>query len=302
MDNDINLVKKIKKIYKTLKFKHDYRGYYVLNASKGNELISKMVLNNVPVMIGRCGATEMRCVEEYLNTGKFTNKIKSEIQNLSGVFPTTDDTLKKFCEYYMECVSQADLLALWGVGAESKVVKSKCKSNTSYCELESLEPYYFERPWSENLKGKRVLVIHPFVESIQKQYQKREKLFNNKNILPEFKSLTCIKAVQSIASEKTEYGTWFEALNSMKKQIEKYEFDVAIIGAGAYSLPLAAYVKELGKTSIQMSGSTQILFGIKGKRWESIPKVSKHFNEEWIKPSDSETPKDNKIVEGGSYW
>lgn len=61
-------------------------------------------------------------------------------------------------------------------------------------------------------------------------------------------------------------------------------------------------MKQLGKIAIQMSGSTQILFGIKGKRWENIPEVSKLFNEYWIRPAENETPKKSEKVEGGSYW
>ena len=302
MDNDISLVKYLKKRYKTIKFNIDYRGYTVLKASVGNAVIKQIVDERKPAMIARCGATEMRCIGEYIATGTFSDKIKREIQELSGVFPATDSVLKKFCEYYIECATQADLLALWGVGAENKVVKSKCNKMTKYCRLEALEPYYFEKPWSEALRGKKVLVVHPFVESIKKQYKIREQLFINQNVLPQFASLTCIKAVQSFAGEKTKFDTWFDALNSLKEQISQNDFDVAIIGAGAYSLPLAAYVKKIGKISIQMSGATQILFGIKGKRWENIPEVSKYFNEYWIKPSDSETPKYSKKVEGGSYW
>lgn len=302
MDNDISIIRYLKQTYKSIKFNIDYRGYSVLNASAGNAAIKQIVAQAMPAMVARCGATEMRCVGEYISTGTFSDKIRKEIQELSGVFPATDFVLKKFCEYYMECTAQADLLALWGVGAENKVVKTKCKKTTKYCRLEALEPYYFEEPWSEVLRGKKVLVVHPFVESIKRQYEKREKLFSDKKVLPEFASLTCVKAVQSIAGEKTEFDTWFEALDSMKEQISKVDFDVAIIGAGAYSLPLAAYVKELGKVSVQMSGSTQILFGIKGKRWDNIPEVSMHFNEYWVKPSNEETPKHSKKVEGGSYW
>ena len=302
MDNDIRLVRYLKKTYKLIKFNIDYRGYDVLKASVGNNLIKQIVDSANSAMVARCGATEMRCIGEYIVTGTFSDKIRREIQELSGVFPANDSVLKEFCEYYMKCVAQADLLALWGVGAENRVVKTKCKKTTKYCKLEALEPYYYDNPWSEALRGKKVLVVHPFVESIKKQYKKREKLFADKNILPEFASLICVKAVQSIAGEKTEFDTWFDALDFMKKQIAKIDFDVAIIGAGAYSLPLAAYVKELGKVSVQMSGSTQILFGIKGKRWENIPEVSKYFNEYWVKPSDNETPQNSKKVEGGSYW
>lgn len=302
MDNDSKIVRAIKETLKKIKFRIDYRGYYILDSSTGNDIIKDIVTQSKPAMIARCGATEMRCVGEYLSTGAFSETIKREISELSGVFPTTDSFLRQFCEYYIDCVAQSDILALWGVGAECKVVKTKCGDKTKYTRLTALEPYYFEQPWSATLKGKKVLVIHPFEESIRKQYENREKLFPNPEVLPEFASLTCIRAVQSIAGQKTQFDTWFDALDYMKNQIKQADFEVAIIGAGAYGLPLAAYVKQLGKIAIQMSGSTQILFGIKGKRWEQIPEVSKMFNEHWVRPTENETPKKSEKVEGGSYW
>lgn len=302
MDNDSMLVKKLKEMIKAIKFKIDYRGYYVMDPSTGNDYIKQIVLRNRPAMIARCGATEMRCVGEYLSKGTFSDRIKCEISELSGVFPTTESVLKQFCKLYIDCVGQSDVLALWGIGAESKVVKAKCSEATKFVQLTALEPYYFEKPWSVALRGKKVLVIHPFEESIKKQYMNREKLFSNSEVLPEFASLTCIRAVQSIAGQKTQFETWFDAFDYMKNQINQVDFDVAIIGAGAYGLPLAAYVKELGKIAIQMSGSTQILFGIKGKRWEQIPEISKMFNEYWVRPSKKETPLKSEKVEGGSYW
>lgn len=302
MDNDKKAIKFLKKIYKQVKFRIDYRGIYVNTAAEGNRSIGEIIISGKPAMISRCGATEMRCIEEYLNTGKFSNKIRKEISELSGVFPTTDENLKNFCELYMDCIAQSDLLALWGVGAESKVVRKLDREKTSFMELTALEPYYFSEPWSAALNGKKVLVIHPFANSIAMQYQKREKLFEDPNVLPKFESLECIKAVQSIANQKTEFATWFDALKYMEQEIAKRDFDVAIIGAGAYSLPLAAYVKQIGKISVQMSGATQVLFGIKGKRWEQIPEISKFFNEYWIRPSENETPSGSAKVEGGCYW
>ncbi|MDD3401834.1 MAG: hypothetical protein PHQ72_00560 [Hespellia sp.] len=302
MDNDKQAIKLLKKIYKQIKFRANYRGIHVKSAVEGNQSIREMILFGNAAMIARCGATEMRCVEEYLTTGTFSDKIRKEVSELSGVFPTTDENLKKFCKFYIDCTAEADLLALWGVGAESKVVRGLDQVKTGFMKLTALEPYYFNNPWSAALKNKKILVIHPFANSILTQYQKREKLFENENVLPEFASLECIKAVQSIAGQKTEYTTWFDALEYMEREISKCDCDVAVIGAGAYSLPLAAYVKQIGKIAVQMSGSTQILFGIKGKRWEQIPEISKFFNEYWIRPSENETPKGSSKVEGGSYW
>ena len=97
-------------------------------------------------------------------------------------------------------------------------------------------------------------------------------------------------------------ASWFEALASMEKEIATKEFDIALIAAGAYGLPMAAYVKSLGKQAIYMASSMQILFGIRGKRWDNWPDWAAHFNEYWVYPSEAETPSKKNEVEGGSYW
>ena len=301
MDNDKKIIKQIKSTIKSIKFNFDYRDINIGDNEFGNDYIYQRLQTDKQFCAVRGGATEMRCINEYLSSNTYSQKIKNEISILSGVFPNDDDTLNKFCECYIESISQADLIALWGVGAEAKVIHKYC-NNSKFTLLRSLEPYYFNNPWSSSLKNKKVLVIHPFAQSIKNQYQNRDKLWNNNDILPEFKSLECIMAVQSIAGQKTDYSNWFDALDYMKNEIAKKDFDVAIIGAGAYGLPLAAYVKSLGKQAIQMSGATQILFGIKGKRWDNHPVISKFYNDYWTRPLKEETPQQSHRVEGGSYW
>ena len=53
--------------------------------------------------------------------------------------------------------------------------------------------------------------------------------FKKNNLLPKFE-LKTIKAVQTSANEKCEFKTWFEALDSMKQQMDKIDYDIALIG------------------------------------------------------------------------
>ena len=48
----------------------------------------------------------------------------------------------------------------------------------------------------------------------------------------------------------------------------RLEFDVSIVGCGAYGFPLANEIKKKGKVAIHLTGATQLMFGIVGKRWE----------------------------------
>jgi hypothetical protein len=169
--------------------------------------------------------------------------------------------------------------------------------------FEDLNSYNHIQPWSRALKGKKVLVIHPFVKSIQSQYERREFLFKNENILPNFELIT-YKPVQSITSnfESLDFEDWFEALDKMKRDISKIDFDIAILGCGSYGLPLAAHIKRINKKAIHIGGSVQILFGIMGRRWETEYDLSQHVNNYWVRPSSSEIPNNHKDVENGCYW
>ena len=105
--------------------------------------------------------------------------------------------------------------------------------------------------------------------------------------------------MQSIANNPVPYEDWFEALESMKTKIKQIDFDVSIIGCGAYGLPLAAYVKRIGKKAILLAGGTQLLFGIKGKRWEQYSNSCYRdmFNKHWIYPGmgkNQRRPKDRR--------
>ena len=88
----------------------------------------------------------------------------------------------------------------------------------------------------------------------------------------------------------------------MEGRIAQTDFDVAIIGCGAYGFPLAAKVKDMGKVAIHLGGATQILFGIKGARWDLNQKINRWYNEAWTRPSESDKPKNAAAVESACYW
>ena len=65
---------------------------------------------------------------------------------------------------------------------------------------------------------------------------------------------------------------------------------------------LAARIKEAGRQAVHMGGATQLLFGIKGKRWDVHPVISGLYNDYWVRPDESERPKGAESVEDGCYW
>lgn len=165
-----------------------------------------------------------------------------------------------------------------------------------------MEPYFSVNPWTHALKGKKVLVVHPMVETFKKQWFVKDKIWPD-GLMPDFELLT-LKAVQSVADENTVFNDWFEALDWMKDEISRIDFDIALIGCGAYGFPLSAYVKRLGKKVVHMAGATQLLFGVRGRRWEKDPyqPFTNFMNNYWVRPDALETPQKAELVEGACYW
>jgi hypothetical protein len=260
-------------------------------------------------MIARFGSTELSCVNYHTRWRRgpvklpYIRQVREAIQGNSGVFPTDDASLDRFCEIYLDALTRVDVLGVWFNRNEHRIVQRFCPE-AGLVHLEALNPVIRREPWSAALAGKRVLVVHPFASTIERQYrERRELLFANPLVLPEFE-LTTLRAVQSLGGVECGFASWFDALEHMRDEIASRDFDIAVIGAGAYGLPLAAAVKDMGRQAVQLGGATQLLFGIRGRRWEaeSPDDVVPLFNEHWVRPSAEETPESSDRVEGGCYW
>lgn len=289
----------------------------VLAGQAASELIAQRLRSPSPTMICRLGTVEtaaMAAATTPLTPGNAWRLASGHplvrdigihggtlhaLSNNAGFFPHTPAAGRGFVERMLADLREVDVLGTW---CKQEVCFADQLAPAARVRFRDLEPYMHAQPWSWWLAGKRVLVVHPFTDTIASQYAKRERLFDDPHVLPEFE-LLLVRAVQSIAGNRTDFATWFDALAHMEAQITKLDFDVALIGCGAYGLPLAAHVKRLGRKAVHLGGQTQLLFGIKGKRWETgHEQIRSLFNSHWVYPSETERPAGLARVEGGAYW
>ena len=283
------------------------------------EIMYQLLISDQPCIVARFGANEIKCLCNYIGVKKHQNKyfdyIKGQTQTWwwdnavinnmhqgAGFFPNKIEKIEQFCELMLNDISEIDVLGSW---LPDEKLFEQDLTNCKKINFELLNPFFSKTPWTNALRGKNVLVVHPFARTIEQQYKKRELLFND-DLLPQFE-LKTIKAVQSIAGNTTEFADWFEALESMKTEINKHDYDICLIGCGAYGFPLAAHVKRMGKKAVHLGGNLQLLFGIRGKRWENPNYNDKYnyshlMNEHWVKPSIDERPNEASKVENACYW
>lgn len=89
---------------------------------------------------------------------------------------------------------------------------------------------------------------------------------------------------------------------TLQERVLSLSFEVALLGCGAYGLPLAAAIRRHGRQAIHLGGALQLLFGIQGRRWDRDAQMQQLSNDRWIRPGARETPATADQIEGGCYW
>ena len=238
MDDDHKFVRELKARLKALRARLSTPEYgrVLTSAAAELELSTGLEREGVPFLAGRIGSTEARLVQKYCRGTAYADEDVRRIHELSGVFPLDGEALDEFAEIYVDAIREVDVLGVWYPEGEGYFIQKEMQPEAALVPLGSLEPYYSNQPWSRALKGKHVVVVHPFEASILSQYGKRASLFEAE-VLPEFASLRVVRAVQTIAGSKCAFDRWAEALRHMTDRIDEADYDVALIGAGAYGLP-----------------------------------------------------------------
>jgi hypothetical protein len=273
----------------------------ILRSEQGNEIISGLIRERRPSALGKIGAYELKAVRRYAMGGRLSSREWRLLHVNAGVFPPTEVMFRNWASGFISTLGEIDLLAAWNNPGEGKII-GQFAPKAILTRATALEPYYHEEPWSAHLEGRKVLVISPFATTIEQQYANRRSIWpHNPRILPAMQ-LVSLRCPLSDALVKSPFPDWFAALQAMTDEMDATGADVVLIGAGAFSLPLAVAAKRQGRIGIHTGGWTQILFGVKGAAWDRNPLISRFYNQHWVRPSAEERPRAYKRVERGRYW
>ncbi len=287
----------------------------VLHAGPSH-LISTLVRTGNPLCVARFGRTELQVSHRYISSllggrlWQMTDSLasgdpyfyffrSSRLLEGTGIRPLNTANRRRFAELMIEASRQIDVLGSWASG---EGWFAPFMPDAHVVRLRDLEPYRDKNPWSQALSGKNVLVVHPYTESIRRQYTELgDAIFGYRGVLPNF-SLQTLKPPNAHFGEIPNADGWFSEFETLCEQVSELEFDVAIIGAGPFGMPLASYIKKLGRQAVNLGGATQLLFGILGTRWEKDAQVMSLVNENWTRPLPEEIPPSHLKIEKSAYW
>src|SRR5690606_24242158 len=203
----------------------------------------------------------------------------------AGVFPDNVLAYNAFARETVEALSRVDVLAAWYNPGEAKVVRTFAP-RARLVALTCLEPHLWDNPWFSALHDKRVLVVTPFVDTVHEQFRHMHAVWSKKPEMATSFELITLRTPFAAAIAPSPDRDWQSGLDDLRRGMDVLHFDVALIGAGAWSLPLAAHAKTMGRVGIHLGGATQLLFGVRGKRWDNHPKHAPFMTDAWVRPQE----------------
>ena len=154
--------------------------------------------------------------------------------------------------------------------------------------------HHLHRPWTHALRGKRLLIVSPFVDIMKTQPQAY-----SVDLFPEC-TFEWFKPPLTHGTESSR--SWDLEFHDMCVSIDALTFDVALCSCGGYGNPLCSHIYATGKSAIYVGGVLQMYFGIYGKRWLKERKdiLTAYLTPAWKRPTLK--PTGHALIESGCYW
>lgn len=243
---------------------------------------------------------------------QYIQKILYAMKNNAGISLTSNHSISNYSDHYLSAFDYCDLYGSWE--PQGNYINHIAQSHSYMLnKYEQKQPFWalafdvfhsiFSNPWTQSLKGKRILIISPFIETIKEQLPIRKHIYQGIDLFPDCK-FEFLKPPQTQADEPSK--DFFYEFDEFKQNVDEKlnNFDVALVSCGGYANPICSHIFLKGKSAIYVGGVLQMYFGILGNRWiKERPDIVKlYHNKYWKRPKDSEKPKNCSKVEGACYW
>jgi hypothetical protein len=243
--------------------------------------------------------------------GEYFNKTVQSLKVNTGIRVSSIESIHLYSELYCKALQNAELIGAWEFhGPQYPHIKDsydylrKKYKQKKYIWNAAFDVYNYIHtlPWTLALKGKRILIVSAFAQSIYDKIPYLDKIYGM-SLFPECTISTILPPQthgQGMCREfNEELAQFCQHLDSMKDT-----YDVALVSCGGYSNLVCNHIYEHnGKSAICVGGVLQMYFGIFGERWIQSNKdiMSLYKNEYWTRPKDVEKPMNFQSVEGGYY-
>ncbi len=233
-----------------------------------------------------------------------------------GIFPAKPDFYLKYNKFYIEQVRNLDSLGIFYYPWELEMIRYyqlNCKiiyypdQFPHKTWIDEFYPLGEETCYLEFFKNKKLLLISPFAQLLRERATQYifEGIWSKvglKWFSPQ--KVDALEFPYGFSRETQEkYPTVRDLFEEIVAEIDKKDFDIALVSAAGLAIPIVSYIKSIGKIGIDLGGHQQILFGVIGKRWRDRQRWKEQlFNEYWIDMPAKYRPKETDVCDRGAYW
>lgn len=183
--------------------------------------------------------------------------------------------------FYRESFENKEHYRLFIEKLSERVPKLRCYPY-QFMEKMVFDEHTLFRAFSKALPGKTVLVVSPFSESIVSNFHRRHGFFRNRYVYPDFdlKVVTSPITYAGLPADLYPGVDWFATTESLREEISRTQFDIALLACGSYAMPLGVHIERvLARKAVYVGGVLQLFFGIMGRRYQN-PFFLKQINSE----------------------
>lgn len=292
---------------------------FLLENKRLYNYINKKLYNNENFIIPRVAGIENNAAflgflmlheKQINNKDAMLNNIKKIMKNNAGIYLSNDSSIINYSKLYLDAFLKAEIYfdwEPWGNVAEYisnslMFIHSVFNKPRIWSHVLNIYNLIHVTPWTHVFKGKRLLIISAFIESIKEKLIIKDKIYGI-DLFPDCEFIF-IKPPQTQGDISC--CDFNIELDSFVKKIKvlSNNFDIALVSCGGYGNLVCNEIYKMGKSSLYIGGVLQMYFGIYGERWirEAPEILSLYKNEYWTRPLDNEKPSGYKQIEESCYW
>jgi len=242
----------------------------------------------------------------------FQNTIPIMKRN-AGIRLSSIDSIVKYSNMYLRAFENCDIYGGWeGWGhymphishSHNFITTSFPTKRIFWVFAMDIYHYIYSRPFTTALRGRRILIISPFENSIRTKLSLRNRIYDGVDLFPDCSFLFIKPPLTNGDNPCDEFDVELERFYVRLNEV-KGKYDVALLSCGGYANPVANYIYENhGSSAIYVGGVLQMYFGIYGGRWlkERAEVLKLFINGDWTRPGQDEKPANFVAIEGGCYW
>ena len=286
-----------------------------------HDYVSQKLMENKPFIIPRIAGVENNvalssviigqggmCEEDFWRDS--APRLRKIMKNNAGIRLDTMSDIHAYANLYLQAFHRCEMYFDWepwgnvypGIRDSHEFITNNFTQERVWSLALDVFHNVNRRPWTLSLRGKRLLIISTFADSIKEKIDILPKLYGV-DLFPEC-TFTFLKPPQTQGDNdskpfKEELGLFGSKIADIKNT-----FDVALVACGGYGNPLLGMLHNMEVSAIYIGGVLQMYFGVYGTRWlRERPDIMRlYLNKHWSRPKSDEKPKGHEKVESSCYW